>query len=216
MLLSKPPTLQVCRLKLKLLARLQTEHHRSPRRLRRLIWHSQQQQQQQLNAFMAQTNAFQRTAAIGAVADASAAAPATEKRRANRQSSKAQETKDLELCIFSTKQYYAQYRDEIWRVKRRASLWALCSPISKGRKWQPSASHMGSSKDNTRERFRDRDFEMKVLIKLFELRDLNSRPDTSRKPDAVAKSATKPPTPGDKKADVPVKPSDQKILVFVL
>ncbi|TDH66811.1 hypothetical protein CCR75_009475 [Bremia lactucae] len=87
MLLSKPQTLQVCRLKLKPLARLQAEQTPQPAsppafdmgQFSRFLKYSHQQQQQQLNAFMAQTNAFQRTAAIGAVAAASAAAPATKK-----------------------------------------------------------------------------------------------------------------------------------------
>ncbi|TDH71327.1 uncharacterized protein CCR75_001936 [Bremia lactucae] len=161
-----------------------------------------------------------------------------------------QETEDLELWIISAEQYYAQYRDEM--------------------ESETSDEFVGT--DKIRKRFRDRDFKMKFLTKLFELRfqgsqqayttkflhfmsqlsdDVpesikrrfnqqnlksetanfisqnipktlqdtielaqrfeDSRPGhTSHKPDTVAKSATKLPTPGDKKTGGPAKPSGQK------
>jgi hypothetical protein len=132
------------------------------------------QQQLQFNTFMAQQAEFQRQ-----VLTAQTQARMPHKKKGDLPTFNGKASEDLELWIFSTEQYYAQYRDEMNRdssdfvdtifanLGPSAQTWFRDFKLSLGQD-QPATWSLFKTK--IRERFRDSDFQQKVMSKLYELR----------------------------------------------
>eukprot|EP00644_Phytophthora_capsici_P019683 jgi/Phyca11/133815/e_gw1.786.1.1 len=135
---------------------------------------SQQQQQQQMREMMVQQLAFQQH-----LFSQQNQVRLPQKKKGDPLVFKGSASEDLELWIFSTEQYYAQYREEMTRNSSEfvdtifANLGAVSQTWFRDFKLslpptQPATWELFKAK--IRERFRDRDFEQKVLAKLHRLR----------------------------------------------
>jgi hypothetical protein len=145
-----------------------------------VMMQTQQQQQQrfqqqlQFNTFMAHQAEFQRQ-----VLTAQTQARMPHKKKGDPPTFNGKASEDLELWIFSTEQYYAQYREGMNRDSSDfvdtifanlgpcAQTWFRDFKLSLGQE-QPVTWSLFKTK--IRERFRDSNFQQKVMPKLYELR----------------------------------------------
>ncbi|OWZ11648.1 LOW QUALITY PROTEIN: polyprotein [Phytophthora megakarya] len=136
--------------------------------------HSQHQQQTQMREMMAQQMSFQQQLLYQQTQSR-----LPQKKKGDPPTIQGNASEDLELWIFSTEQYYAQHREEMIRNTSEfvdtifanlgtiAQTWFRDFKLSLGPE-QPATWDL--FKIRIRERFRDRDFQQKVLTKLHDLR----------------------------------------------
>ncbi|KAJ0392132.1 hypothetical protein P43SY_010819 [Pythium insidiosum] len=149
------------------------------------VAHSQQRQQEQFDAFLTQQTQFQQQMLA---AQLRSRAPTKKKGDPPMFNGKADD--DLELWIFSTEQYYSDHQEEMQsnssvfvdtifaNLGTVAQTWFRDFKLSLGPQ-QPATWAL--FKQRIRERFRDRDFQQKVLTKLFELRASSSQQEYTSK-----------------------------------
>ncbi|POM70320.1 Hypothetical protein PHPALM_13258 [Phytophthora palmivora] len=142
--------------------------------LMQFMMHSQQQQQAQMREMMAQQMSFQQQ-----LLSQQTQSRLPQKKKGDPPTFQGNASEDLELWIFSTEQYYAQHREEMNRNTSEfvdtifanlgtiAQTWFRDFKLSLGAE-QPATWDLFKIK--IRERFRDRDFQQKVLTKLHDLR----------------------------------------------
>ncbi|POM72507.1 Hypothetical protein PHPALM_10766 [Phytophthora palmivora] len=142
--------------------------------LMQFMMHSQQQQQAQRREMMAQQMSLQQQ-----LLSQQTQSRLPQKKKGDPPTFQGNASEDLELWIFSTEQYYAQHREEMNRNTSEfvdtifanlgtiAQTWFRDFKLSLGAE-QPATWDLFKIK--IRERFRDRDFQQKVLTKLHDLR----------------------------------------------
>ncbi|POM63288.1 hypothetical protein PHPALM_27414, partial [Phytophthora palmivora] len=142
--------------------------------LMQFMMHSQQQQQAQMREMTAQQVSFQQQ-----LLSQQTQSRLPQKKKGDPPTFQGNASEDLELWSFSTEQYYAQHREEMNRNTSEfvdmifanlgtiAQTWFRDLKLSLGAD-QPATWDLFKIK--IRERFRDRDFQQKVLTKLHDLR----------------------------------------------
>lgn len=145
----------------------------------------QQQQQQQFSAFVAQQAVFQQQ-----MLSAQMQPRLPQKKKADPPTFDGKASECIDLWIFSTEQYYAQYREEMTRNSSEFvdTIFANLGPVA--RTWYRDFKvSLGDNEPATwplfkakiRERFRESDFDQKALTKLFEVRFTGSQQDYTTK-----------------------------------